>query len=231
KLDDYPNHITNLLDNSFTISSISASYKVDDSISWRGDTIKMNCDGNDMGQIILIPNDIINISPASAVGMWVFIPDLTNITDIALDIYHNSSLNPYWTRRAQNIVDFELKEGWNLLRWDASAGVIGDWEEIHRIRVRVINNGKTEINIGSIFLENREKASLILVNDGGRRTWLNVAYPELKMRGIPTTWAIIPNSFGSHEDSMSEEEVLSLMYDLESSFSFHSFGSGTPTAQ
>ena len=225
-LHQYPNKIHELLKEEYKTTTIACQLVEDESIKWNGNTLRVECDGSTTGQAIFIPELPISIEPSAGVGMWVFIRDVSSIRGIALDIYHNETLSPYWTRTENSFVS-----GWNLLRWDAGTSSLGAWTHVHRLRIRIINNGKTEVNIGSIFLEQRDKASLIIVNDGGRKSWKEIAYPELKARGIPTTWAINPNTFASHEDKMSEEEVLSLMYDLESSFSFHSWGSGTPTAQ
>jgi hypothetical protein len=164
------------------------------------------------------------IPTVAAIGLWVYVEDVTKVTNITLGIGTEQGVTtPRWSRDITSL-HYPLKNGWNLLRWAATSGDITFWGEFHLVRVAVTTNAATSVVIGSIYTESPPKAQILFIEDGGYIEYLNLGYPTLKQRGIPTTWALNPGRLGVGR-VITESQVDTLGLDPESEFSFHSWKS------
>ena len=157
-----------------------------------------------------------------AISMFIYIEDVSKINSISLNIGTDVT-GHNWIRNASNQNE-PLKNGMNVLRWRADAGAINEWRYFRRVRVVVVTNAVTSWTIASIFGEVSQKAQLLFVEDGGYIEFLELGYPALKVRNIPTTWALNPGRLGEVR-IISEADVDTLALDHMSSFSFHSWAS------
>ena len=218
---DYPDKIYELLPNIEDTQINLGSAIKDFNRSWRDNLygIKIVTSGAatvDLNTTFPTPK---NIPHVQSLGMWVYIEDSAMVDLIVLELGHESTGGHQWSRS-----DSSFSNGWNLLRWKSIGGVIGNWEIFYRLRVIIVTTGSARITIGSIFMEQPNKAKLLFVEDGGYVEFLSLGYPELKARGIPTTWALTPGRLGEGR-VITETDVDTLALDYMSSFSFHSWAS------
>lgn len=160
-----------------------------------------------------------NIPFTQAVGMWYYVDNPSNLKSLTVQLGHEQPSGYQWIRS-----DYTFKKGWNLFRHEALAGVIGNWTDFYRIRFVVEAIGAVNVTIGLLFLEQPAKAKLLFVEDGGYVEFLERGYPQLKARGIPTTWALNPGILGTAR-RITEIQVDELAKDYMSEFSFHSWAS------
>lgn len=220
--DDYPDVIHELLPSE--ISDLTATRAViskDFDVSWKHkeNGIRMEMKSAILADIrreFSAPKNIVGVQ---VVGVWVHVENPQNVDYIQLFIGHETT-GYQWNR----IENKTLKKGWNLIRWKAVSGVIGEWNTFYRFMLRVNTKGMTSVTIGSVFFEQTQKAKLLFVEDGGYKEFLNNGYPDLKARNIPTTWALNPGRLGTTR-LISESDVDNLAMDYMSSFSFHSWAS------
>ena len=178
---------------------------------------------------ILVVNNVSTLADAvftpvteiDAVGICkikvtVYVPDASLVTSMTVGLVGTS-----WTRAAQ------VTTGLNEIEFFTQAGSTATWETITGVRVYM--SGTVGLSFYFIDCEfwRPEKATMILVEDGGYKTYLDVAYPQLKALGVPTTWALAPGRLGNNADPnrlmISQEEVDTLADDPFSEFSFHSW--------
>lgn len=235
----YPSNITHLLgadddaerfDFIFSSSPSGVVGTSDNANYWINEGQGYNLALSAAGTVRLVANPInpIPIPITAVVGLAVFIPDPSAITNLVVEMYMNSTLTPVWIREYKQ----PLEVGWNIIRHHViprRAGygleILDPWgTEIHRIRLLPVFSKASNITIGAVWLENPPKAQLLFVDDGGYDTFLEIGYPALKSRGIPTTWALNPAILGTGA-RITEADVDELSLDLESAFSFHSWAS------
>ena len=148
----------------------------------------------------------------------VYIEDVTKVDNLIIAI---SGIT--WNR----IPTSDLKNGWNVLRYQTSAGDISTWVDASQIDLDIYTNANTTIYVSDLIAIKPQKAKIIFVDDHGYSNFKNVAYPELKSRGIPVTWAINPGRLGapigSVENILSQSEIDELAYDPMSEFSYHAW--------
>ncbi|RYI32027.1 hypothetical protein EVU96_00005 [Bacillus infantis] len=168
-------------------------------------------------------DDPVKFSPASAVGLWIYVKDPALISGFTIEIYLTDTGSQKWVRTAQNFT-----VGWNLFRWPSTTGGIGNWNEAYAIRIIAVTTGATDVTVGHIWMECPEKAQILFIEDGGYTTFLDNGYPDLKQRNIPVTWSIDPAKLGA-EGRITELQVLSLAKENHNDINYHGFD-GTPTS-
>ena len=204
-----------------TIAADTVNYKVG-ARGW-----KMTMSGAVSAQLRLDPvtvdQDPLVVKHVSAIGMWIHILDATKVTGVSIDLFQ-TDVGTAWNRSAANL-DHVLVNGWNLLRWKANSGTVAaDWLTIYRLRVLVTTNAATEVTLGHVFAEQTEKAKVLIVVDGCRRTFYENAYPALKARGVPVTWAANSNVMAGDPDdnAVTEAQLAQLGAENGNSIGFHS---------
>lgn len=165
----------------------------------------------------LSTDDPMMFKPASAVGVWFYVYDASLMGNVTIEIYLTANGSEKWIRTAQNLTD-----GWNLVRWAAHEGGVGNWNEAHAIRIIATSSGATDITIGHMWLECPKKAQILFIEDGGYTTFLNEGYPDLKKRGIPVTWSIDPFRVGE-TGRVTESEILELAQENNNDINYHGF--------
>ena len=170
--------------------------------------------------------------PASAVGIWVYCPDASKVDYVEVDIYQADDLSIVWTRTSLN-AGVTLQNGWNLVRWAATASVYSGWGSIYRLRVVVDTNAATDVTIGHVWLECPEKASILFVEDSGYLSFYTAGYPRMQASRYPVTWAVNPTLLGTNTGSstrISEAQFHTAMASANGdSASFHGWD-GTATS-
>lgn len=179
---------------------------------------------------------LLTFPPASAIGAWVYIADISKISNVVLEINHPSGNK--WSRSATSLAE-PLKNGWNLMRFPSHEGLAAsamksDWGKgINWVRVVLVTTAATDITIGHIWAECPSKAQILFIEDGGYKTFLDIGYPQLKARNIPVTWsldpAILSTSIGTKSERISESDVMKLGKENFNSMNFHGYD-GTPTS-
>lgn len=180
---------------------------------------------------------------ATAICARVYIPDVTKVTDITLQVFCDATftVGNRWSRgiAAEAAVHPALVNGWNTLRFHTQVSTRGTgWGSCYRAVVSGTSSvaGAT-FTVGHMWIESRAKASLIVINDGPYRDFLTNAYPALKDRAIPVTWAVDPSLLGTFDvkQRMSQAELDSVAFENGNSVSIHAWGdtqtSGMTAAQ
>jgi peptidoglycan/xylan/chitin deacetylase (PgdA/CDA1 family) len=162
-------------------------------------------------------DDPMRFPPANAVGLSVHVPNASQVTSLSIEIYGDSGLNAgaRWSRSAANAGG--LVNGWNHLRWRASESLLNAWTAgCWRVRVVAATSAATTFTIGHAWLECRDKASIIFVNDGTYKTFYEQIYPDFQARRWPVTWAPDPadlgiRGIGTVNESMTEAQLAAAM--------------------
>jgi hypothetical protein len=141
--------------------------------------------------------------PVGAVGLACYIPSVTNLTTVEVEIVF-SSAGP-WTVTLNAASVPALASGWNYIRWAGTqsnpAGLQGT---ITSVRVVLVATGATSVTVAQIWAECRPKASLVVIADGAYYSdfvWgtyggtspggiqFTGGYADLKALGIPVVFA------------------------------------------
>lgn len=173
------------------------------------------------------PTDPLIMPAASTVGFWVYVPDVTKITSIGTEIYTDATLTTAkrWSRTATQSA---LVNGWNLLRWSASAGLtdLTSWGTVYRTRILVTTNAATDVTIGHFWTDCPAKAQILFIEDRGYKTFKDVGLPDLRELKIPVTWALDPathgTSAGTKSEVITDADVATFAADGDS-IGFHSY--------
>lgn len=126
-------------------------------------------------------------------------------------------------------IDFEIKEGWNRLRFYVNEGNITTWDKADTFRVIIypVNSANTKVVIADLKALKPNKAKIIMVNDHGYKGFKDTAFPKLKNIGVPTTFAINPGRLGTPVSGassiLSQEEIEELASSPFSEFSYHTW--------
>lgn len=172
---------------------------------------------NTLADAVFTPTSTINAVGICKIKVTVYVPDVTLVSSMTVALLGTS-----WSRSTS-----ALTNGLNEIEFFAHAGTITTWDTITGIRVYM--SGTAGLSFCFIDCEfwRPEKAIMILVEDGGYKTYLDVAYPQLKALGVPTTWALNPGRLGDNTDPnrfmISQEDIDALADDPFSEFSFHSW--------
>ena len=175
------------------------------------------------------PDDPLLFPPAALVGMWVFIPDKTNLTQITINLRTNESPTVTWSR---SLLAASMVDGWQLAVWRASDSTITHWQngEIDRIQVLGVSTGATEFTVGQLFMVCPEKAKLLYVQDGGYKTWMTHprGYEWMRRMGIPVTLAVIPGKQGADTGDAQKTDLddVRQIHSDGNVISFHSYNLG-----
>jgi len=217
-VNEYPDEIVELLPNVQNSTVISGVLTNNYATSWHDNIsgMKMEVDSAKTMEFRYDLPVYESLTGVQSVGIWIYIENPLSIDFVNFKIGHEGT-GYQWSRSA---VDFV--EGWNLIRWKAAGGFIGEWVALNRLLMQVITNSAATVTVGSIFLERTEKAKILFVEDGAYTSFYLNGYPELKSRGIPTTWALTPGKLGN-AGQITESELDGLINEYMSSFSFHSW--------
>lgn len=216
----YPDEIFHLLNSNDPILPLNSAYSEDISKKWGNNSFGWSfkvagAENSELRSEFTTPKTKQGLS--TICGMFYF-EDISKINTI--NIYVGTADSGWnWQRSAT-----PLKNGWNLIRIPAAQATVGEWLNFRRVRILVSTNDSTTWALGAFFGEVPQKAKLLFVQDGGYVEFLERGYPELKDRGIPTTWALNPGRLGVGR-IISESDVDDLALDFMSAFSFHSWAS------
>ena len=165
-------------------------------------------------------------------GAWIYVAEPDKVTQGGLsriDLLIKDELDNTLNERSIRFTD--LKKGWNICMEEASVLEQGGY--ISRVRLLLYTESSTEISVGHVFIEHGGKAQMMIINDAGRKSFMDYAYDDLKAINMPVTWALQPGRFSDTlpADFLSEAEILTLAEDANSAFSFHSWaGESSATA-
>ena len=158
--------------------------------------------GASESRLRVTPTDPLQFPPASAVCARVYIPDVSKITAITVDIFGDAALTfaDRWSR-SSNAQGQILVNGWNTLRVAANVGsrVAGKWGNAYRVDVIGSNPSALaghEFIVDRVWVECRAKATLTFVEDHCSVNFLTYGYPGLKALGVPVYWALNPAKMG-----------------------------------
>ena len=176
------------------------------------------------------PTDPLVMPPASAIGLWVHVTNPAQVGTVTVEIYTDAALTAgkKFTRSTTG-----LTAGWNLVRWTASAGLadLTTWTTVYRVRVLAVTSAATTLTVGRVFAECPPKAQILLIEDRGYRTFVDVALPSLRALGAPVTWALDPalNGTGTGKAEVITDADVETFAAAGDSISIHSWD-GSVTA-
>lgn len=224
---DSPYDVISLLKVDSSYSRQSCFNEIEKTITWRDreESLKIYTT-NEIATFTINYNAPLEVTGINEIILIAFVEEPHKINHITLIMGMDDG---YWERTTgQN-----LKYGWNVLRIKAAGGSYGEWDKFNSLRLAIDANEKTSIIVGDIVGVVHDKAKILFVNDHGYHNFKEVAYPQLKERGFPTTWAINPGRLGvqvgNNESILTQEDIDELSYDPSSEFSMHSWDS-QPTA-
>jgi hypothetical protein len=168
----------------------------------------------------------------SGVGVSIWLEDPAKITAITMQVYTGAGISDYYTFNGGQLrggLAPHIKAGWNILRWPPSMGAPFNspepWGKVHGVRVVVVTNAATEVNLQQVFAEVRPKASLLFIHDGAYSAFdTSPGYFDLRDRGIPVTWAVTVGAAGR----MTDARIREVAEENNNSVSFHGWD-GTST--
>lgn len=173
------------------------------------------------------------IAPAQAVCMDVYVPDPSQITNLALRLFQSSTVT--WNRGTTSD-GISLVPGWNRLRFKMANGLPVAWEgtELTRIGVQIGTTvAGASVTVKRVWMECPEKAKLLFILDRGYKTFINAGgLDDLRALGVPVTWALditqLGRNVGDAFDVITAEDVMHYAAEGDS-ISFHGWD-GNPTA-
>lgn len=163
----------------------------------------------------------VTFPPASLLQAWVWVDDATKVTSIGFSPCSG------WSRAVTSFVN-----GWNLLRFRASAGTLTNWGTSSLVQITIVTTDAVGVNIGEMWVESPLKAQFTFTEDRGYRTFVNVALPQLRSIGAPVTWSLDPAKLGTSVGTSSEvvtEADLATAYAAGDDMSIHGY-TGDPTS-
>lgn len=165
----------------------------------------------------IYPAANVNAVGIARIMVSIYIPDASKIASLTLYLL-GTTFNRPLTGYAN---------GWNRFIVNAWEGALTTWASISAVRVYVTGSAGMAIYVANIRFERPEKANIIIVEDAGYSTFLELAYPSLKALNVPVTWALNPGrlgvSVGDTGHVLTQEEIDSIANDACSEFSFHSW--------
>lgn len=187
--------------NRFVVGCTYAADTVNFKIGTQGH--KMIISASATAQLIFDPvaptghDDPLTFPPAQCIGMWIYLSNAANVTNILCDIYGTAALTSDWQQGQTT----GFSSGWNLIRFPAYDGLLNNWGTAYRLRVMVLTSagGGCDATVGHVWAECREKASMLFVADGPYDTFMTSGYLDLSARKIPVTFAcdVSPAAMGS----------------------------------
>jgi len=211
-----------------TVTADTVNYKIN-GIGW-----KLTADSaNTRGYYVdcRVASAAVDMPPASTLSLWIYVPEPTKITDFQIEWYYDAThyrqIRFPTSGSYCNITEFAV--GWNLLRMPLErfrtndSDVTDYFGTLQTLKFYLITNDATEVTIGHMYLECPEKAQVLFIQDGGYSDFYTNAYPAMKARGIPCTWAIQPSKIGT-AGWLTLAQVLALANENNNSISFNSWG-------
>lgn len=180
--------------------------------------------------------------PAQALGLWVWLADVTKISSVSVQLFSDSAATTnsnFTTTTGLPAGQPALLTGWNRLRWLPADGVMANgWATIYRVRVTIVTTAATTLTVGQVWLECPPKARFLFIHDGGYPEFLNgytgggyttLGYPDLKARGIPVTWAIDCGLLGD-STHITEAQVAAVAAENGNEISVHGWDGTTQSS-
>lgn len=168
----------------------------------------------------------------AGVGLLIFIPDATLITALTIQLYSDSTDSNYYQHNitglrgglAANLKGVAGTGAWNYIRWPAlMRNTVGTPKhgQIDHCRVTVVTNAATTYNIQQLWVEQRPKASMLFIHDGGYSAWdKSPGYWDLRDRNFPVTWSLDCGLIGD-ENHITDTRARQVGAENGNSMSFH----------
>ena len=178
----------------------------------------------------------INAAPANAITAWVYLPEPEKINYLYVALI---CADGSWVRQSNQALSSTdgkpLRRGWNALRMPAhaSAPSYAYLNQINTVSVRAYYSAGTSMMVGPVVVEQRPRASIVLINDWGSKPFYDNAYPDCKAAGIPVTWALRVGILGTGtypNNHISLNEALTVAGENGNSVSFHSWDGSANSA-
>ena len=177
----------------------------------------------------------LSLPPTSAFGMWLYVEEPQALQSLTLSLsMDKNTVGEDFQKTASG-----FHQGWNLIRF---AGVrrmsenwtIPTWNQVYRLQLSFSCSEETTVQIGPVWAENPDKATILLIEDGGFESFLEEAYPKLIARSIPVTWAMDVEKIGKGQENplsarITEKEYEKLAKENGNAMNFHGY-SGEVTA-
>lgn len=139
------------------------------------------------------------ISFAGRVGIWVYVPDYTLLSNMILKVSHGDATYTNGAFQTYSFADGDKKfNGWHFVAFNKAefTGVYGtpDWTaEIDAVRLTITQNSATAVDV---YLDVavaawRAKPKLFITADDGYRSWFTLGLPILDSLGLKCTASII----------------------------------------
>lgn len=185
----------NLIDGSEsnTITNGSLSLVAGYNPNTRGYRIRVN--SGTTSETNLYPTASIVTGQCSVIGAMLYVPDPALMENLTVALWHPGP--NVWQKTATSI-SHAWTQGWNMIRWHASAGitagVLEQWGKgLDRIQIKVDTTAGMDVILGALWAECPDAAPMVLINDGCYKKFLDSGFiPDCIPRKIPLTWASIP---------------------------------------
>ncbi|MFC6153645.1 hypothetical protein [Nocardioides yefusunii] len=181
------------------------------------------------------PATALTHGPASIWRTWVWIEDVTALTGYFQIIHTRGAVidtvaPPADQRWVKQVPVSSLRTGWNLIS-DDTLGMYSaaGWGSIYSTRYIFQTTKATSVSVDSTWFECPKKASLLLIQDGGYKSYMTHAIPELRSRKYPTVWALNPGWLGKRPGAFNETITVADVATLKAAgdeISFHSWVAG-----
>jgi len=173
---------------------------------------KFTMGGSGTGQFTRTVSPTIAPPPISAIGMWVYLTEVTNLTGVYVNIFSGANEFGVGSQALLSSTSSPpMAIGWNHIRWAAAVGTVSGLQAITSIRLLISATGATNITLGHLYAEMPAKGNLILVADGAYLNFLNGSgpgtsaggraflggYPDLKALQVPVMWGVAGATVGT----------------------------------
>lgn len=182
------------------------------------------------------PTPVTLTNPAQALCVWLYIPDVSNVTNIQVRLNENTARTIYAVRNSHTggesiYIHPPLVNGWNFMRFTLAPALSTDWTgtkiDSFEVRLDVPSDATNEMTIAHAYVECPQAAKMIFILDRGYRSFvLNGGLARCREIGIPITWAIdvlkIGADVGLGNEAVTAAE-LEQFYQEGDSISFHGY--------
>ena len=176
---------------------------------------------------------------ASEFGALVYLEDVTRVTALTFQVYTDAGQVNYWNFNTANLpggVAGNLATGWNTLRFVSSrrgtSGSPATWGTCAGVRVTVVTNDATTVSVQRLWFQERPKASILFIHDGGYNSGWDTrpGYYDLRDRGVPVTWSCDVGLMGPGTDRVTEERLQELASENGNSIGLHGYDATVTSA-
>lgn len=161
----------------------------------------------------------------TAFVLSVYIPHPEYIENISLKITQKRTNNSIWYRSSDNLqknIGQNIVPGWNTFRWKAVESNVQDWDYLEQVEIIFKGSEPGIVFFNELYAEVSDKAKMIIVVDGLRRSFLDYLEKDPTLTKVPITWAIAFGNLNGSEKDTFPIESLSKRINNGDSISFHS---------